>query len=85
MARVRNPESCCGNCAYWLEDKEECCHAYPGLPTSPSNFCGEHPEFWMEDRRIKECEGCSKKRPDLLCLKGHGAKRSDDDKSSVPT
>lgn len=71
--RTRNPEACCGNCPYWDDDTDgpvlywhycrKSCPPHKGA-TQAEDFCGEHPEFWMEEKAIltkyELCAACGK-------------------------
>lgn len=52
---VRNPEATCGNCPYCdkggaTEGRDSCALTQARLVTYLRNWCGNHPDFWMEDK-----------------------------------
>jgi hypothetical protein len=61
----RNENATCGNCPYWAVGRTpvagECRHLSPRLingdeiwlHTCDSDWCGQHPEFWMPDENKK--------------------------------
>jgi hypothetical protein len=64
QAKERNPEACCGNCAYFDGDEKVCKRqskkvfqhiegrdCYPSV--NADSWCGDHPDFW----RVKQEKG----------------------------
>lgn len=76
MTRQRNEQATCGTCAYWrrytegeeLPRREEIYDGYcrvDAIKSGPSKedyWCGEHPEFWLEEEcRVDSPEGLKRK------------------------
>ena len=71
--KTRNPNANCGNCPYWKHIKDGIGHCRPKpasecgswQETDVGEWCGRHPNFWLEETDLSAVTGAYPDLPDL--------------------